>query len=224
MKVYIKLIATALLAHIIGASELVMKLERIHGISLWILFTFQGFARSDRVVGRLEKMLCNIKPNYCHWTCKIKAKSRYDASMNTTLTLFRTATAIKYHSKAYYQFSNNEYRPMLLDIRVDYCAVEAGSVASVFQNVLKGIWGNRTNLFQHCPLAPGEYYIRDWNFVATDLPSIIPAGRYFIKTNFFWRKRRIGCICFHLFPNREPWHIGPKCGIITEWGNQSLKS
>lgn len=32
---------------------------------------------------------------------------------------------------------------------------------------------------------PGEYYVRDWNFDASQLPSILPVGRYSLKC--VWR-------------------------------------
>lgn len=104
--------------------------------------------------------------------------------MSAHYILASTITSLKYHSKAYYQFSNNEYRPMLFNVRVDYCAAEAGTELSVFHDAFRGIFRNHTNAFQPCPLVPGDYYVEDWNFVATDLPSVIPAGRYLIRTRF----------------------------------------
>lgn len=86
--------------------------------------------------------------------------------------------------KMYYKFSNNEYRPVLMDVTVDHCADQPGSSSSIFVNLLKTMWYNKTNIFQQCPLSRGEYYIKDWNYSAADLPSVLPAGRYLIKASF----------------------------------------
>lgn len=139
----------------------------------------------DGVVVRLEKMLCKIKPKYGSLVCKIKPKSRNDASMSVNVTLIRKLTAMTYHCTGYYQFSNNEYRPMILNVKTDFCAAQSGLLDSLYQNVFTHIWRNKTNIFQNCPIPPGYYYLKDWNFVAADLPNIIPAGRYLVVTDFF---------------------------------------
>lgn len=83
--------------------------------------------------------------------------------------------------KSYYKFSNNEYRPVYINIVTNFC----DGMNSVFQKYLFNMFGNYTNIFQPCPLWPGEYYIKNFNFAAQHLPSIIPAGRYLVNTSAY---------------------------------------
>lgn len=70
-----------------------------------------------------------------------------------------------------------------MDVSADYCADQPGLSASKLQNYLTAIWANETNIFQPCPFLPGEYFLKDWNFEASHLPNIIPAGRYLMKSD-----------------------------------------
>lgn len=135
---------------------------------------------------RLEKLLCFCNPKFCTiHTCNVKFKSRQVANLNWAATINRNLTYLNYNVKMYYQFSNNEYRPILMDVTVDHCGDEPGSASSTFLKLLKTMWLNKSNIwFDQCPIPLGEYYIRDWNFSAADLPSVIPAGRYLVKGIF----------------------------------------
>lgn len=103
--------------------------------------------------------------------------------MNLIVDVKRKLTVVKYAMKTYYQFSNNEYRPAYVDVKTDFCASQAGLLSSPMQNLLKKMWGNNTNIFTKCPLLPGVYYTKDWNFDANHLPNIMPAGRYLLNTS-----------------------------------------
>lgn len=70
---------------------------------------------------------------------------------------------------------------MLIDIQEDYCAVAAGKKQSVIQGVIAKILGTHTNMYEACPIRPGEYYIRNFNFAIKHIPSMIPEGRYFMN-------------------------------------------
>lgn len=117
--------------------------------------------------------------------CNVKFKSRQVANLNFVATLHRTIPALSFNMKGYYKFSNNEYRPILMDTTVDYCAEQPGTASAALKNFLKSIWRNSSNFFDKAPLCPmlrGEFYIKDWNFSASDLPSIMPSGRYLVNT------------------------------------------
>lgn len=116
--------------------------------------------------------------------CKVKFISWKVATLNVIGTLKKKITSMKVGMKAFYKFSNNEYRPILVDHTVDYCAVKEGLLSSPLYNFFEHVWANKTNLFQPCPLMPGEYYVKDWNFEAAHLPSIVPAGRYIFQSIF----------------------------------------
>lgn len=103
--------------------------------------------------------------------------------MNLIVDVKRKLPVVKYAMKTYYQFSNNEYRPAYVDVKTDFCASQAGLLSSPMQNLLKKMWGNNTNIFTKCPLLPGEYYTKDWNFDANHLPNIMPSGRYLLNTS-----------------------------------------
>lgn len=73
---------------------------------------------------------------------------------------------------------------MLIDHSADLCAESVQPdqlLTSSLINLLKTIWSNNTNFFRKCPYPPGEYYLKDWNFSASDLPNVIPAGRYMFR-------------------------------------------
>lgn len=93
----------------------------------------------------------------------------------------RNVTTLTYHMKSFYKFSNNEYRPAFVDLTTDFCGAELG-MTSIMHSLLKDAWRNLTNIFRPCPFLCGEYYLKDFNFAAYHLPSIVPAGRYFINT------------------------------------------
>lgn len=143
------------------------------------------FQALEGVKVRLERVVCFCNPKHCTWnTCKIKFKSRQIANFNILATLKTKHTVLDYNVKAYYQFSNNEYRPILLDVTDEYCSSLSGSSGSIFMSAVNRAWGNKSNIFQPCPYLPGEYFVKDWNLDASHLPSIIPAGRYLIKVIF----------------------------------------
>lgn len=98
--------------------------------------------------------------------------------------LKKKVTSLSYSMKTFYKFSNNEYRPALVHFTTDYCASYAGLFNSPVQNMFKKLWENKTNAFQPCPIMPGEYYLKDWHFDASSLPSIFPVGRYLTKNVF----------------------------------------
>lgn len=133
---------------------------------------------------RAEKAFCFCNPKYCQFTtCNIKVKSRHVANMNMIATVKQNLTNVQYTMKTFYQFSNNEYRPMLIDNTFNYCDDGKGVVSSSLLKYLQTVWGNSTNIFKPCPISPGEYYVKDWSFAASDLPSgVIPGGRYLVKT------------------------------------------
>lgn len=137
----------------------------------------------DGIRVRLERVICFCDPTYCIYSqCNIKFKSASIASMTLIGTLIKPITTIRYTAQTFYQFSNNEYRPILINVAVDYCGNESGFLQSAMHAFVKAAWGNTTNLFSSCPLQPGEYYIKDWNFDASHLPNVVPAGRYSMKT------------------------------------------
>ena len=83
---------------------------------------------------------------------------------------------------SFHKFSNNEYRPMLVDTQFDFCAIQNGIGSSPLYTVLMKMIENSTNFNRKCPLPPGEYYIKNFNLQAQHLPNIIPSGLY--KVNF----------------------------------------
>lgn len=141
-----------------------------------------AFQALEGVKLRLERVVCFCNPKYCKWIeCNIKFISRQVANLNMIANINRKITAANYTFKLYYKFSNNEYRPILMDLTADYCTKQPGVSALKLMNVLSTMWGNNTNIFQPCPFLPGEYYVKNWNFAASDLPSVVPAGRYLLN-------------------------------------------
>lgn len=82
----------------------------------------------------------------------------------------------------FYQFSNNEYRPVFIDTEIDFCAAQAGKLNSQVFKVIMGTYEKFTNVNQNCPFMPGQYYVKGLNFQSKYLPSIFPVGRYLINS------------------------------------------
>lgn len=56
------------------------------------------------------------------------------------------------------QFSNNEFRPFLVDMRIEMCSVNNKTSKSLLQAVFAEIVKNHTNMNTPCPPQPAEYY------------------------------------------------------------------
>lgn len=126
-------------------------------------------------------MVC-VCGEFCKFTtCKVKFVSRHVATGSAVLISKKEARAIKFTVKSYYKFSNNEYRPMLINAQFDYCAAQAGFVTSALFTAMMNVFGNNTNINHKCPFPIGEYYVKDVNFRASHLPSLFPTGRYYIN-------------------------------------------
>lgn len=140
----------------------------------------------------MERTNCSCNPKYCVFTrCNVKFVSWHNANLNFNFVLKRDLPDVKYSMKTFYKFSNNEYRPVYVDTSIDYCENEKSGLESVLQEVLKKAWHNKTNFFAKCPVRTGNYYLNDWNPTATDLPSIVPAGRYLFNTFVFNYKESV---------------------------------
>ncbi|KAJ6640215.1 hypothetical protein Bhyg_12965 [Pseudolycoriella hygida] len=140
----------------------------------------------EGVVLRTEKLVCDINPMYGNIKCSTKTKSRNVTHVNMNLTLSHKVETVTYNIKTFYQFSNNEYRPMLIDSTMDFCKNQKGIEHSPLHAAFKKTLITLMNVYEACPFLPGKvYYIKDWNFVASDLPSLVPAGRYVLKAQFF---------------------------------------
>lgn len=137
------------------------------------------------MVVRLERMVCRGGKWSDVKICRVKFLSRNVATANFVGTLKKTATTMRFHFKTLFKFSNNEYRPMLVDSSVNFCQIQAGLYSSPLYTFLLNIMKNQTNLNCKCPIPPGEYYIKNVNFQAHHLPSIIPAGQYIANVTTF---------------------------------------
>lgn len=147
---------------------------------------------------RLERTSCVCSPKYCsHSLCKVKPLSREVATLNIIGKLLRPLTTPIYAMDTYYQFSNNEYRPAYIHIVINYCDNESGVHISALQEALKTALGNHTNVFQRCPIQPGDFYLKNFNFDASHLPSIIPVGRYLFKTCMYEKNETVFNISTH---------------------------
>lgn len=129
----------------------------------------------------MERIICTCG-EYCNFTtCKVKFISRSIATANVIGTLKKPISAMRDSMKSYYKFSNNEYRPMLINYEYDFCDLQEGLYDSPLHTVLMKGFANYTNINRKCPFPPGEYYVKGLNLEARHLPSIIPAGRYLVN-------------------------------------------
>lgn len=84
--------------------------------------------------------------------------------------------------QSFYKHSNNEYRPMLIDFREDYC--KSFLKRSVLDVILKTV-DKYVNFNKPCPWPPGDYYVKDFNFGIKHVPSLVPEGRYLINITLY---------------------------------------
>lgn len=120
---------------------------------------------------------------YCSIECGVKLKSRYKAEFNTNVKLLKQLDSIQFHMQTFYKHSNNEYRPLFLNARDDYC--KSFQTGSALLNLLLRNIKNNINFNKPCPWTPGDYFIKDFNFGMDHLPNLIPDGLYILNTTFY---------------------------------------
>ncbi|KAG4067636.1 hypothetical protein HA402_005408 [Bradysia odoriphaga] len=113
--------------------------------------------------------------------CKMNFLSRHRNTFSIAYVTHHTIKILNYRSKMFYQYSNNEFRPFLIDMRVEMCSVNNRTSKSLLQSVFAGIVKNHTNMDAHCPLPPAEYYFKNVSVGAANLPSLLPEGRYKLR-------------------------------------------
>lgn len=127
----------------------------------------------------MERVMCTCNPKHCTLTmCKMKFISRYLSTFNIAYVTHETIKSLSYQTKLFYQYSNNEFRPILIDMRVKMFSVNNETSKSVLQSLFARIIANHTNIDRPCPLPPGEYYATNVSVGAIHLPSLLPEGRY----------------------------------------------
>ena len=113
---------------------------------------------------RFERITCNCNLELCEMKmCNVKFKSRNVTNLNLVIAIKKELPQLQLTMKSFYKFSNNEYRPMLVNTNYDQCAIQNGNGSSPFYTLLLKILVNTTNFYQKCPFLPGEYYIKDFN-------------------------------------------------------------
>lgn len=115
----------------------------------------------------------------------MKVVSRDVATANVVILSKREVLEFRFTFKTFYQFSNNEYRPILIDAELDFCALQAGHYKSPLHAAIMHVYGNHTNINRQCPFPVGEYFVKDLNAQVDHLPSIVPSGRYLIKSTAY---------------------------------------
>lgn len=155
------------------------------------MFIFQG------VKLRLERVLCKCSPTFCSVECKIKFISRERADYNMLMKLLKPLQHIEYHMDTYYKHSNNEYRPMLIVLRDDYCKSYPSRSSLNALGLLLIAYGNHTNINKPCPWNPGDYYVKDFNLSIKHWPIFVPEGRH--KLNFTVYSQAVFVVYFEVY-------------------------
>ncbi len=134
---------------------------------------------------RLERLVCVCGNDCTFKLCKVRFLSRDVATGNVILATKTTITAWNDYMKSYYKFSNNEYRPMLINSGYDFCAAQEDLANSPLNNLIINAIKNHTNWNRKCPFPPGEYYVKNLNLQAKHMISMIPAGRYLMNISSY---------------------------------------
>lgn len=130
----------------------------------------------------MERVMCTCNPKHCSITiCKIKFLSRNLNTFNIAYVTHEPIKSLTYQTKLFYQYSNNEFRPFLIDMRIEMCSVNNKTSKSLMQAVFAEIVKNHTNMNRPCPLPPSEYYFTNISVGAIHLPSLLPEGRYKLR-------------------------------------------
>lgn len=133
----------------------------------------------QRVKLRLERVRCKSDPTILSIECNVKFISREVANFNSNFKLLKPINYIGYRFQSFYKHSNNEYRPMLVDLRDEFC--ESYVKRSIILNVMLKTIGDNINFNKSCPWSPGDYYVKDFNFAIEHMPSLVPEGRYLLN-------------------------------------------
>lgn len=130
----------------------------------------------------MERVTCTCNPKHCSITmCKMKFISRNLNTFNIAYVTHETITSLLYRTQLFYQYSSNEFRPFLIDMRVEMCSVNNKLTKSLLQAVFAKIINNHTNIDRPCPLPSAEYYFTNISVGSIHLPSLLPEGRYKIQ-------------------------------------------
>lgn len=101
-------------------------------------------------------------------------------------TFNRTIKSFFIHANLFYQFSSNEYRPLLFNLWEDFCGYMNGDELNRFLSIFLPRYMKNTNFNHTCPYKPGVYQIKFDNisFNALDFIKMIPAGRYRFELSY----------------------------------------
>lgn len=128
---------------------------------------------------RLERVKCKSDATYISIECNVKFISREIANFNSFIKLLKPINYIGYRFQSFFKHSNNEYRPMLVDSRDEFC--ESYVKRSILFDVVMKTVGENINFNKPCPFNPGDYYVKDFNFAIEHMPSLVPEGRYLLN-------------------------------------------
>lgn len=102
-------------------------------------------------------------------------------------TLNRTITSMFLHYVVYYQWSSNEFRQFPINRWEDFCGFMDGDVTNnVIINRVYPRFKPYSNVNHTCPLRPGFYFYRMYNFTVSTLGplALVPSGRYRLEISF----------------------------------------
>lgn len=119
--------------------------------------------------------------------CMAKSLSQQHVRADVQVTLNRTIKSIFLRERIYMQFSNNEYRPLLLDRTEDFCAYMKGDLSNILLSRLYPTFTQFTNLNHTCPYHPGLYIVKISNLTISSVAPtmLVPSGRYRIEIGVY---------------------------------------
>lgn len=132
-------------------------------------------------------MVCTEVPNsgvsIDKCTGKLMRHNRYHVDFQVTLN--HTIKSFFIHYAMYYKFSNNEYRPFMINVWEDFCGYMNGDKKNLVIGIIYPNIREYTNMNHTCPYKPGLNFVTMYNLSIHDfvLDFIIPSGRYYLEIN-----------------------------------------
>lgn len=112
--------------------------------------------------------------------CVAKSLSRDRIHVDGLGVVSRTINTTFIHVSVYYQFSNNEYRPFLINKWEDLCGYFRGEMGNFLIAFIYPVIRDYTNIGHTCPIKADSYYfkIKNESINMFNYDQLVPAGRY----------------------------------------------
>lgn len=151
----------------------------------------------------MDHMDCKTSKLYCpNSFCKLSFKSRSIKQLTWTCDLAKKVDVLMAQITLYYRYRSG-YKQFLIDVNIDHCAYHRNVLGSATLDLVQDIFKNyTTNIWQSCPLLPGNVSVNNLPLIASLVQNIfVPAGDYKLTVNSRVNKEKTSILLLSIFLN-----------------------